>query len=51
MKFSSLVDRDYQREKLEFALALYQSQGDKQKAELIKYKIYDIGLAFEEPGT
>ena len=44
-------DLDHQLEKLEFALALSQTIGDKIKSAKIKNQMEVIGYKFEEPGT
>ena len=54
MSKHSLLEIDYQLEKLEFALAISQSNGEKSdhiRSHQIKDKIQKIGLKFEEPGT
>ncbi len=47
----SLIDKDHHLEKLEFALAISQTIGDKIRTNQIKDQIQKIGLSFEEPGT
>ena len=47
----SLLDLDHQLEKLEFALALSQTVGDKIKSAKIRNQIEVIGYKYEEPGT
>ena len=51
MKSPSLNEKDYQLEKLEFALAISESEGDKKKSDYLRSQIESIGLSFEEPGT
>ena len=51
MSNQSLVEHDHQLEKLEFALAVSQTIGDKIKSEQIKHQIEKIGLNYQEPGT
>ena len=51
MKFRSLIDMDHHLEKLEFALAISQTTGDKNKSEKIKDQIDSIGYNYVEPGT
>ena len=47
----SLIEKDHQLEKLEFALAISQSLGDSIKSDQIRNKIEEIGFTYEEPGT
>ena len=47
----SIIEKDHQLEKLEFALAISQTVGDKVRSEAIKDKIEKIGPNYEEPGT
>ena len=47
----SLIELDHQLEKLEFALAVSQTIGDKIKSEQLKDQIKKIGIKYEEPGT
>ena len=47
----SLIEKDHQLEKLEFALAISQSIGDKTSSDEIKDQINKIGFSLEEPGT
>ena len=47
----SVIDNDHQLEKLEFALAISQTIGDKIRSDEIKSQIKKIGINFEEPGT
>ncbi|WP_187152549.1 hypothetical protein [Prochlorococcus marinus] len=51
MSNHSIIERDYQLEKLEFALAISQSNGDKIRSDIIKDQIEKIGFIFQEPGT
>ena len=51
MSKSFLIEKDHQLEKLEFALAVSQSSGDKIRSDQIKDQIAKIGLNFVEPGT
>jgi len=51
MKYKSLIEIDHKLEKLEFALAISQSIGDKIKSEQITEQIKLIGISYEEPGT
>ena len=44
-------DLDHQLEKLEFALAVSQTIGDKIKSDKIRNQIEVIGYKYEEPGT
>ena len=41
----------HQLEKLEFALAIAQTKGDKKKSIVLKKKIVELGGNVEEPGT
>ena len=47
----SFVEGGHQLEKLEFALAIAQTNGDKQKSLILKKKIVELGGNVEEPGT
>ena len=47
----SKLDTDHQLEKLEFALAISQTIGDKIRSDQIKAKIKIIGVKYIEPGT
>ncbi len=51
MVSQSLLEIDHQLEKLEFALAISQSMGDKIKSDKIKDQIKMIGVNYQEPGT
>ena len=51
MSNQSLIEIDHKIEKLEFALAISQSVGDKIRSDYIKCQIKKIGFSFEEPGT
>ncbi len=47
----SFFEGGHQLEKLEFALAVAQTQGDEEKALTLREKIYELGGNVEEPGT
>tara|TARA_Y100000589_G_scaffold134403_1_gene128495 strand:+ start:4561 stop:4758 length:198 start_codon:yes stop_codon:yes gene_type:complete len=47
----SFVEGGHQLEKLEFALAVAQTNGDGKKSELLKKQIVELGGNVEEPGT
>ena len=47
----SFFEGGHQLEKLEFALALAQSNGDEEKSLVLRKKIYEWGGNVEEPGT
>ena len=51
MSNQSLLEKDHQLEKLEFALAISQTIGDTIRSEKIKDQILKIGFNYEEPGT
>jgi len=51
MTNKSLIETDHQQEKLEFALAISQSIGDKNKSAKIRAQIKSIGYSNQEPGT
>ena len=51
MSTQSVIEKDHQLEKLEFALAISQTIGDKIRSEQIKDQINKIGFSYEEPGT
>ena len=51
MSNKSLIEIDHQLEKLEFALAISQTIGDKNRSEEIMVQIKKIGFNLEEPGT
>ena len=51
MSNQSLIEIDHMLEKLEFALAISQSVGDKIRSDQIKDQIKKIGFNFQEPGT
>ena len=51
MSKKSLLELDHQLEKLQFALALSQTIGDKIKSTEIRNQIEVIGYRYEEPGT
>ena len=47
----SFFEGGHQLEKLEFALAVAQTKGDKKKSLALKEKIVELGGNVEEPGT
>ena len=47
----SFFEGDHQLEKLEFALAVAQTQGDLEKSLSLRKKIVELGGNVEEPGT
>ncbi len=47
----SFVEGGHQLEKLEFALAVAQTQGDEEKSLALRKKIFELGGNVEEPGT
>ena len=47
----SFYEGGHQLEKLEFALAIAQTYGDKQKSTILRKKIVELGGNVEEPGT
>ena len=47
----SFFEGGHQLEKLEFALAIAQTNGDTQKSLILKKKIVELGGNVEEPGT
>ena len=47
----SFFEGGHQLEKLEFALAVAQNQGDEAKSLVLRKKILDLGGNIEEPGT
>ena len=47
----SFIEGGHQLEKLEFALAVAQTNGDGEKSEILKKKIVELGGNVEEPGT
>ena len=47
----SFFEGGHQLEKLEFALAIAQTKGDKKKSTVLKKKIVELGGNVEEPGT
>tara|TARA_B100001029_G_C14666290_1_gene237107 strand:+ start:42 stop:197 length:156 start_codon:yes stop_codon:yes gene_type:complete len=51
MSEQSLIERDHQLEKLEFALAFSKTIGDQIRSKKIKDQIEKIGFNYEEPGT
>ena len=47
----SFIEGGHQLEKLEFALAVAQTQGDEEKSLALRKKIFELGGNVEEPGT
>ena len=47
----SFFEGGHQLEKLEFALAIAQTNGDKKKSISLRKKIVELGGNIEEPGT
>ena len=47
----SFFEGGHQLEKLEFALAVAQTKGDKEKSLILRKKIVELGGNVEEPGT
>ena len=47
----SFFEGGHQLEKLEFALAIAQTKGDKKKSIILRKKIVELGGNVEEPGT
>jgi len=47
----SFFEGGHQLEKLEFALAIAQTNGEKEKSLILKKKIVELGGNIEEPGT
>ena len=47
----SFIEGGHQLEKLEFALAVAQTNGDEEKSLALKEKIIELGGNVEEPGT
>jgi len=47
----SFFEGGHQLEKLEFALAVAQTNGDEEKSLVLKEKIVELGGNVEEPGT
>ena len=47
----SFFEGGHQLEKLEFALAIAQTNGDKKKSTILRKKIVELGGNVEEPGT
>ena len=47
----SFFEGGHQLEKLEFALAVAQTEGDKEKSLSLRKKIVELGGNVEEPGT
>ena len=50
MGIFSLIERDHQLEKLEFALAISQFVGDKIRSDQLKILIKKIRITYEKPG-
>ena len=47
----SFLESGHQLEKLEFALAIAQTNGDEKKSIVLRKKIVELGVNLEEPGT
>ena len=47
----SFIEGGHQLEKLEFALAIAQTNGDEKKSIILRKKIFELGGNVEEPGT
>ena len=47
----SFFEGGHQLEKLEFALAIAQTKGDKKQSTILRKKIVELGGNVEEPGT
>ena len=47
----SFIENGHQLEKLEFALAVAQTNGDCEKSAILRKKIVELGGNVEEPGT
>jgi len=47
----SFYEGGHQLEKLEFALAIAQTKGDKKQSIILRKKIVELGGNVEEPGT
>ena len=47
----SFIEGGHQLEKLEFALAVAQTEGDEEKSLALRKKISELGGNVEEPGT
>ena len=47
----SFIEGGHQLEKLEFALAIAQPNGDEKKSIVLRKKIFELGGNVEEPGT
>ncbi len=47
----SFFEGGHQLEKLEFALAVAQTEGDEEKSLALRKKIFELGGNVEEPGT
>ena len=47
----SFFEGGHQLEKLQFALAIAQTKGDKKKSVILRKKIVELGGNVEEPGT
>ena len=50
-KRKAFYEGGHQLEKLEFALAISESQGDKTRSKILRAQIVDLGGNTEEPGT
>ncbi len=48
---TAFVEGGHHLEKLEFALAVSQTQGDQKRSALLRAQIADLGGNIEEPGT
>ena len=47
----SFIENGHQLEKLEFALAVAQTNGEGEKSAILRKKIVELGGNVEEPGT
>ena len=47
----SFFEGGHQLEKLEFALAIAQTKGDKKRSKILRKEIVELGGNIEEPGT
>jgi len=47
----SFIEGGHQLEKLEFALAIAQTNGDEKRSIILRKKIVELGGNVEEPGT
>ena len=50
-KKQSFFEGGHQLEKLEFAVAIAETKGDKRKSIILRNKIVELGGNVEEPGT